>query len=77
MRMIKTKKGWFDMTKVGVLVGSLRKESFTKKNASNAVILFPEGYQTEFIEIGNLPFYNQDFDDENNVPAEYTAFRKK
>lgn len=65
------------MINVGVLVGSLRKESFTKKIASNAAALFPEGYQTEFIEIGNLPFYNQDFDDENKVPAEYIAFRKK
>lgn len=65
------------MTNVGVLIGSLRKESFTKKIASNAAALFPEGYQTEIIEIGNLPFYNQDFDDENKVPAEYIAFRKK
>jgi|SRR5690625_1136266 len=65
------------MTKVGVLVGSLRKDSFSKKIASNAVSLFPEGYQTEFIEIGNLPLYNQDYDDKNIVPAEYTAFRNK
>nr|WP_280136668.1 NAD(P)H-dependent oxidoreductase [Heyndrickxia coagulans] len=27
------------------------------------------------MEIGNLPLYNQDFDDHNQVPAEYTAFR--
>ena len=65
------------MTKVGVLVGSLRKESFSKKLASNVVSLFPEGYETEFIEIGNLPLYNQDYDDENRVPKEYTAFRNK
>jgi len=27
------------------------------------------------VEIGNLPLYNQDYDDENNAPAEYAAFR--
>ena len=65
------------MTKIGILVGSLRKESFSKKIASNVAALFPEGYETEFIEIANLPFYNQDDDSENNVLTEYTAFRNK
>jgi chromate reductase, NAD(P)H dehydrogenase (quinone) len=66
-----------NVTKVGVLVGSLRKESYSKKLAKNVVTLFPDGYETEFIEIGNLPFYNQDFDDEHNVPKEVTEFRNK
>ena len=65
------------MTKIGILVGSLRKESFSKKIASNVAALFPEGYETEFVEIGNLPFYNQDDDSENNVLAEYTKLRNK
>ncbi|MEI3604825.1 NAD(P)H-dependent oxidoreductase [Pseudogracilibacillus sp. SE30717A] len=63
------------MTKVGILVGSLRKESFSKKLSINVASLFPEGYDAEFIEIGNLVIYNQDFDDEHNVPSEYTTFR--
>ncbi|MDH5160030.1 NADPH-dependent FMN reductase [Heyndrickxia oleronia] len=65
------------MTKVGILVGSLRKESFSKKLAANVASLFPNGYETEYVEIGNLALYNQDFDDENNAPAEYTTFRNK
>lgn len=65
------------MTKVGVLVGSLRKESFSKKVASNIISLFPEDYEVAFIKIGHLPFYNQDYDDDNDVPAEYQAFRDK
>ena len=65
------------MTKIGILVGSLRKESFSKKIAANVAALFPEGYETEFVEIGNLPFYNQDDDNENNVLAEYTKLRNK
>ncbi|MFJ8063894.1 NADPH-dependent FMN reductase [Psychrobacillus sp. NPDC096426] len=63
------------MIKIGILVGSLRKESFSKKIATNVAALFPEGYEGELIEIGNLPFYNQDDDNENNVREEYTAFR--
>ncbi|ETI70110.1 NADPH-dependent FMN reductase [Neobacillus vireti] len=63
------------MPKIGILLGSLRKESFSKKIAANVAALFPEGYETEFVEIGNLALYNQDYDDENNAPAEYTAFR--
>ena len=65
------------MKKIGILVGSLRKESFSKKIAANVAALFPEGYESEFIEIENLPFYNQDYDNENNVRAEYTTFRNK
>lgn len=65
------------MKKIGILVGSLRKESFSKKIATNVAALFPEGYETEFIEIRNLPFFNQDDDSENNVLTEYTAFRNK
>jgi len=61
------------MAKIGIIVGSLRKESFSKKVATNVASLFPEGYETEFIEIGNLPLYNEEYD--GNSPAEYTAFR--
>lgn len=65
------------MIKVAVLVGSLRKESFSRKVANNMVNLFPEEYKLEFVEIGNLPFYNEDYDAENNAPAEYDTFRSK
>jgi chromate reductase, NAD(P)H dehydrogenase (quinone) len=65
------------MKKIGVLVGSLRKESFSKKIAANVAALFLEGYETEFIEIENLPFYNQDYDNENNVREEYANFRNR
>lgn len=63
------------MTRVGILVGSLRKNSFSKKLAANVAALFPEGYQTQVVEIGNLPLYNQDYDAENTTPAEYVTFR--
>lgn len=65
------------MTKIAILLGSLRKESFSKKLAENVATMFPEGYEADFVEIGNLPLYNQDYDDENNAPSEYTTFRNK
>lgn len=73
----KNQRGKSIMTKISILVGSLRKESFSKKLAVNVASLFPEGYDAEFVEIGNLALYNQDFDDENNAPSEYTTFRSK
>lgn len=63
------------MVKVALISGSLRKESFSTKIAKSVEGLFPEGYETQFVEIGNLPLYNEDIDIEGNVPAEYTAFR--
>ncbi|HLR22308.1 MAG TPA: NAD(P)H-dependent oxidoreductase [Pseudogracilibacillus sp.] len=65
------------MTKIGVIVGSLRKESFSKKIANNLMDLFPKGYELEMVPISNLQLYNQDFDDYNEVPDEYSAFRNK
>ncbi len=63
------------MAKVGIVVGSLRKDSFSKMIANNVAKMFPDGWTAEMVEIGNLPLYNQDYDE--NSPAEYTAFRSK
>lgn len=61
---------------IGIIVGSLREESYNKKLAKNLVQYFPEGYKGVFIEIKNLPLYNQDYDDKNQVPEEYIKFRE-
>lgn len=65
------------MTKVAVLVGSLRKQSFSKQVAKNVADLFPEGYDLEFVNIGALPLYNQDYDLEGNLPDSYVTFREE
>lgn len=65
------------MTKIAVLVGSLRKESFSKQLAENIMTLFPKGYDAEIIPLGDLPMYNQDFDAEGEVPEATTNFRNK
>lgn len=65
------------MAKIGVIVGSLRKDSFSKKVAHHAVNLIPENHTVEYFNIGDLPIYNQDFDGIGPVPEGVNAFRDK
>ena len=60
---------------VAILVGSLRKESYSRKIANIFASLFPQDCAVSFVEIGNLELYNQDYDDENNAPESYKTFR--
>lgn len=61
--------------KVAVLVGSLRKDAFSKKVAEAFMALAPEGYLMERIEIGDLPLYNQDLDE--TPPEAWVKFRDR
>lgn len=66
------------MTKnIAILIGSLRKESFSRKLANAVLSLTPESLKLEIIEIGGLSIYNQDHDDEGNPPSAWTSFREK
>jgi len=58
---------------VAVLVGSLRKESFNRKIAQAMIEIAPETLALSIVEIGNLPFFNQD--DEPKPPAAWVEFR--
>src|SRR5690606_19707869 len=63
---------------IGLIVGSLRKESFNKKVANiirNTIADDSENIY-QIIEIGQLPFYNQDFDTEG-APSTVDAFREQ
>ncbi len=60
---------------VAVIVGSLRKGSFNRQVAHALAELAPAGLKLEIVEIGHLPLYNQDSDD--NPPAVFTEFRKR
>ena len=62
--------------KVGVLVGSLRKESFNRKIAKELMAVAPADLALEEVAIGALPIFNQDFDDEGTTPAEWVTFRE-
>lgn len=63
------------MKKVGIIVGSLRKDAFSKQVANIVAKKLNEYFETEFIEIGNLPYYNQDLEVEGSIPETWTAFR--
>ena len=59
---------------VAVLVGSLRKASFSRRVAKALIKLSPGGAAYEFVEIGELPLFNQDLEQE--MPPAWTAFRE-
>lgn len=48
--------------KIGVIVGSLRRDSFNRKLAAGVAKLAPADFTFELLEIGDLPLYNQDDD---------------
>lgn len=60
---------------VAVLVGSLRRESFTRKIAKTLFSLAPASLSFEVVDIGAVSHYNQDL--EQNPPADWRAFREK
>jgi len=62
--------------KVAVLVGSLRKGSFTRKVATAIAELAPKELVFEQLEIGDLPLYNQDLDTAS-PPGEWQRFRDR
>ncbi|MBS7565483.1 NAD(P)H-dependent oxidoreductase [Mucilaginibacter sp. Bleaf8] len=62
---------------IGILAGSLRKESFSKKLAKAVLGMAPEGYAFKIISLADLPIYNQDFDDHNDIPQAITDFRNE
>ena len=63
--------------RVAVFVGSLRAASWNRKVAQALMALAPHSLQPEIVEIGQLPLYNQDFDDGRNPPGSWTAFRQQ
>jgi chromate reductase len=59
---------------VGVIVGSLRKDSFNRRIAKAAVAVAPPSLNLRFIEIGDLPHYDADLETAT-PPAAWAAFR--
>ena len=61
--------------KVAVVVGSLRKDSVTRKVARAIEALAPTHLTFDDVGVGDLPLYNQD--SEADPPAAYVAFRNR
>ena len=62
---------------IGVVVGSARKDSYSRKVAAFVASHMPANFETRTIAIGSLPMYNQDYDDEGKTPPEWTALREE
>ena len=60
---------------IAVFVGSLRKESINRKVANALAELAPSSLKLQIVEIGQLPLYNQDLD--QNTPQPYLDFRAR
>lgn len=60
---------------IAVIVGSLRKASLNRQLAHALAEVAPVGVKLEIVEIGHLPHYNQDSDE--NPPAVFTEFRNR
>jgi chromate reductase len=61
---------------VCVLVGSLRKASLNGMLANALMSLAPSSMKLEKVEIGQLPFFNQDLES-GASPVQWTAFRER
>jgi chromate reductase, NAD(P)H dehydrogenase (quinone) len=61
---------------VSILVGSLRKASFNRMLANALISLAPSSLKFDTVEIGQLPFYNEDLETPA-PPAPWTTFRQR
>jgi chromate reductase, NAD(P)H dehydrogenase (quinone) len=60
--------------RIAVLVGSLRAASWSRKVAQTLIAVAPHSLRPQ---IGHLPLYNQDLDEDKNPPGPWTAFRQQ
>lgn len=60
---------------IGIFVGSLRKDSYSRAVANYFVSNAPKDVDFKVVEIGQLPMYNQDLD--GAPPAEWVKFREQ
>jgi len=61
---------------VVVIIGSLRSASYSRRLAHALIAAAPPALSAAIVEIGELPFYNQDLETEA-PPAAWTAFRER
>jgi NAD(P)H-dependent FMN reductase len=64
-----------DDLNIAMIIGSLRRESFTRKVAEAAIACAPKGMDFHPIDIGGLPHFNQDR--EADPPEEWSTFRSE
>ena len=61
--------------KIAILVGSLRKDSINRKVARSICAIRDDNLDCAMVEIGDLPLYNQEYDEPGHSPPQYERFR--
>ena len=62
---------------IAILVGSLRKESLNRRVAQSICAIRGDHLQCSMVGIGDLPLYNQDYDNSPQEPESYPKFREQ
>lgn len=60
---------------VGIVVGSLRNDSYNKSIADYVVSILPSDYEAKFIHLDGVEIFNQDL--EGNPPASWVRLREE
>ena len=68
-------KAIMQLYRIGIVVGSLRKDSINRKIARSMCAIRGDNLECSIIEIGNLQLYNQDLD--GDPPGEWVEFRQQ
>ncbi|HEX5258161.1 MAG TPA: NAD(P)H-dependent oxidoreductase, partial [Sphingomicrobium sp.] len=61
--------------KIAIIVGSLREGSLNRKMARSICAIRDDNLDCSMVEIGDLPLYNQDLD--NDPPEQWARFRRE
>ena len=64
-----------DRHKIAIVVGSLRRDSINRKVAQSICAFATDKLDCSIVEIGDLPLYNQDYD--QDPPEQYVRFRQR
>lgn len=64
------------MTKIAVILGSLRRDSYSKKTAEAIARLAPKSATFDYVSIGDLPFYSEDLE-ADGAPQSWIDFRNR
>lgn len=60
---------------IGVVIGSLRRDSFSRKIANLLIGMMPERLDMKILDISALSFYNQDIETDGTTPQAWEDFR--
>jgi len=62
---------------IGIFVGSLRRDSFSKKVAHYLADLLAARFEVQIIDISSIPMYNEDIDNDDDLPQEWQRLRQE